>query len=283
MTQDINLSSIFAEVTKVLEVNQRELDNADEYNHNHGSNMVNTFSLLQKAVESVKDQPVADQLGYASKNLRSQSTSGSAQLYADGLAQASQDFVGKELNAGTAGTLINAMMGMGETSERGGGDFLSALLGNLTKPKEEEAPAPSQPEDLLSSLVNSLAGQKPPATTQQTPASQSGSDLLGSILGGLTGKQEEPEQKPSGGGLGDIISGLLGGQSSSSQSQSDGFDAKDLISMGLAYYAAKQGGQSNLQAIMQALSSSSPFGKRNDQTQSGALVVNTILNMLGSR
>ena len=62
MTQDIDLSSIFREVTKVLKANKQELNDADEYNHNHGSNMVNTFSLLQKAVESVKDKPVAEQL-----------------------------------------------------------------------------------------------------------------------------------------------------------------------------------------------------------------------------
>jgi len=326
MDQDINLSSIFKEVTKVLAENQQELDAADDYNHNHGSNMVNTFGLLQKAVDSVKDQPVSDQLKHASQTLREQSTSGTAQMYADGLAQASKEFVGKELNANTAGTLINSMMGMGETSERGGGDFLSALIGNLAKPKQEAEPAPSQPDDLLGSLIGGLTGQQ---EKEQAPAQpddllgsllgglggqhqqaqpeatpQAGSDLLGSLLGGLGGQQQhaQPEatpqagsdllgsllgglsgQKPSSGGIGDLISSLLGKQSGSSQGLADGVDAKDLISMALAYYAAKQKGKSSLEAIMQALSSSSPFGKRRDQTQSGALVVNTILNMLGNR
>jgi hypothetical protein len=299
MDQDINLSSIFKEVTKVLAENQQELDAADDYNHNHGSNMVNTFGLLQKAVDSVKDQPVSDQLKHASQTLREQSTSGTAQMYADGLAQASKEFVGKELNANTAGTLINSMMGMGETPERGGGDFLSALIGNLAKPKQEAEPAPSQPDDLLGSLIGGLTGQQ---EKEQAPAQPD--DLLGSLLGGLGGQQQQaqPEatpqagsdllgsllgglggQKPSSGGIGDLISSLLGKQSGSSQGLADGVDAKDLISMALAYYAAKQKGKSSLEAIMQALSSSSPFGKRRDQTQSGALVVNTILNMLGNR
>ena len=299
MDQDINLSSVFKEVTKVLAENQQELDAADDYNHNHGSNMVNTFGLLQKAVDSVKDQPVSDQLKHASQTLREQSTSGTAQMYADGLAQASKEFVGKELNANTAGTLINSMMGMGETSERGGGDFLSALIGNLAKPKQEAEPAPSQPDDLLGSLIGGLTGQQ---EKEQAPAQPD--DLLGSLLGGLGGQQQhaQPEatpqassdllgsllgglggQKPSSGGIGDLISSLLGKQSGSSQGLADGVDAKDLISMALAYYAAKQKGKSSLEAIMQALSSSSPFGKRRDQTQSGALVVNTILNMLGNR
>ena len=279
MTQDIDLSSIFKEVTKVLKANKQELNDADEYNHNHGSNMVNTFSLLQKAVESVKDKPVAEQLEHASKTLRAKSTSGSAQLYADGLEQASREFVGKELNASTAGTLVNAMMGMGDSPERGGGDFLSALLGNLTKPKEEAAPAPEQPQDLLGSLIGGFTGQQQASPQTQQPAG----DLLGSLLGGLTGQQQQTPQPPSAGGIGELFTSLVGGQSSSSQGQSSGIDAKDLISMGLAYYAAKQKGGSNLEAIMQALAVASPFGKRRDQAQSGALVVETIMNMLGSR
>lgn len=303
MTQEINLSNIFGEVTKVLAANRQELNDVDEVNHNHGSNMVNTFNLITKAVESVKDQPAADQLAYASKTLREQSTSGSAQLYADGLQQASREFVGKDLNTSTAGTLINAMMGTGETTERGGTDFLSSLLGNLSKPKEQEAPAPNQGNDLLGSLIGSLGSQQ---TQAQTPSQAN--DLLGSLLGGLTGQQSSPQQaeaKPtndllgsllgglgsqqqtpqtsSGGGIGDMISSLFGGQSATAQEQTSGLDVKDLLSVGLAYYSAKQSGQSNLQAIMQALASSSPFGTSRDRQQSGALVVNTILNMLGSK
>lgn len=304
MTEDIQLSSIFKEVTKVLKENCQDLNDADDYNHNHGSNMVNTFSLLQKAVKSVKDKPVAEQLEHASKTLRAQSTSGSAQLYADGLERASHEFVGKELNDSTAGTLVNAMMGMGGSSERGGSDFLSALLGNLTKPKEESAPAPEQPDNLLGSLVGSLTGQQQTQPQAQQPggdllgsllgglggqqestpqAQQPGGDLLGSLLGGLTGQQQQAPKPAAGGGIADLLTSLVGGQSGSSQGQSNGIDAKDLISLGLAYYAAKQKGGSNLEAIMQALATASPFGKRRDQTQSGALVVNTIMQMLGSR
>ena len=304
MTEDIQLSSIFKEVTKVLKENCQDLNDEDDYNHNHGSNMVNTFSLLQKAVKSVKDKPVAEQLEHASKTLRAQSTSGSAQLYADGLERASQEFVSKELNASTAGTLVNAMMGMGGSSERGSGDFLSALLGNLTKPKEEAAPAPEQPDNLLGSLVGSLTGQQQAQPQAQQPggdllgsllgglgnqqqaqpqAQQPGGDLLGSLLGGLTGQQQQAPKPAAGGGIADLLTSLVDGQSGSSQGQSNGIDAKDLISLGLAYYAAKQKGGSNLEAIMQALATASPFGKRRDQTQSGALVVNTIMQMLGSR
>jgi len=326
MTEELNLSTLFQEVTKVLATNRQQLDDADEYNHNHGSNMVHTFNLIQQAVASKEAEPVSDQLAFASQVLKEHSSGSTAQIYAEGLNKASQEFMGKDFNAATAGTLINSMMGMDAGTERGGGDFLSTLLGSLAKPQPEaepQAPAPAQPNDLFGSLIGSLAGQQetqnqPEASDllggllgglggqQQTttPNQPDVSDLLGGLLGGLGGQQQaatpiQPDtndllggllggltgsgssQTSSGGGIGDLVGSMLGGQSSGSQSS--GLDAKDLLSLGLAYFAAKQSGQSNLQAIMQALGSASPLGKRQDQQQSGALVINTILNMLGNR
>lgn len=306
MTEELNLSTVFKEITKVLATNRQQLDDADEYNHNHGSNMVHTFNLIQQAVASKETEPASEQLAFASKILADQSTGSTAQIYAEGLAKASQEFVGKDFNASTAGTLINSMMGMGGGTERGAGDFLSTLLGSLSKPEaqqETQAPAPAQPTDLFGSLIGNLTAQQPVDTTpsqpdvsdllggllggmtgqQQTPATSNQpdmSDLLGGLLGGLTGSDSSSSQSNSG-GIGDLVGSLLGGQSSGSQSS--GLDAKDLLSLGLAYFAAKQSGQSNLQAIMQALASASPLGKRQDQQQSGALVINTILNMLGKK
>ena len=287
MTEELNLSSVFKEITKVLETNRQQLDNADEYNHNHGSNMVQTFTLIQKAVESKKTEPVSDQLAYASEVLKEKSTGGTAQIYSEGLAKASQEFVGKDFNASTAGTLINSMMGIDTNTdtERGAGDLLSSLLGSLstTEAKQEtQTQTPAQSTDLFGSLIGSLTGQQQTTTTPTSTNNQSDtSDLLGGLLGGLTGTSSTSSQSSSGSGLSDLVGSLLGNQSN--QSQSSGLDSKDLLSLGLAYFAAKQSGQSNLQAIMQALSTASPLGKRQDQQQSGALVINTILNMLGSK
>ncbi len=281
MIEELNLSTVFEEVTKVLATNRQQLDDADEYNHNHGSNIVHTFNLIQQAIASKEAEPVSDQLAYASRMLKEKSTGSTAQIYADGLANAAQEFVGKEFNPSTVGTLVNSLMGMDSGTDRGAGDFLSSLLGSLSKPEAEQpqAPAPTQPTDLFGSLIGSLTGQQQaaPAAAQQPDAS----DFLGGLLGGLTGTSSGSSQTASGGGIGDLVGSLLGGQSSGSQSS--GLDSKDLLSLGLAYFAAKQSGQSNLQAIMQALAGSSPLGKRQDQQQSGALVINTILNMLGNK
>jgi len=223
MAKALTLPSIFKEVSKTLSENEAVLNEADTYNHNHGTNMAAAFQTVSKAVAKKKDLPVSEQLAYASEVMRA-SKSGSAQIYAQGLANAAQRFQGKQLNDNTIGLLIDSMMGMQE-----------------------------------------------PAQASSGAASSS---LLGSLLGGLTGgAQPQQQSQPSGG---DLLGTLLGGQSNS-----DGnLDITDLLSAGLAYYSAKQHGGSTLEAIMQALGAASPLGKRDDQKQSGALIINTILNML---
>ena len=307
MSDNFDLSTVFKSVTEALKENQSALDAADEYNGNHGTHMVETFNLIQQAVASKSDKSASDQLAFASKQLRASTTSGSAKLYAEGLQEAAEQFKGKEFTQKSAGTLINALMGSKPSAQGGSGDFLSTLLGGLsggsqsTPQAQAQQPIPTQPNDLVGSLLGNI-----PQQTSNQPQSQPGGDLLSTLLDGLGGSQtqQQPQQsqsgggdllstllgglggstsssQSSGGGMGDLLSSLLGGQSSS-QSGSSGLDAKDLLSAALAYYSAKQSGQSNMQSIMQAISAASRFGGSQDRAQSGAVVVNTILNMLGS-
>ena len=280
MTDSLDLSTIFNEVAKTLVQNQADLNAADTYNQDHGTNMVQTFKTVQKAVAKQKDKPVSEQLAYASETLKKKSTSGSAQIYAEGLANAATQFQGKELTRSTAGTLINAMMGMqggssSPTSASGG--LLGSLLGGLTGASQPQTQ--SGGGDLLGSLLGGLTGQ------QQAPQTQQSSGGAGDLLSTLLGGQQQTSQ-PSQGGSGDLLTSLLGGltgSTGSSQQADNGLDLGDLLSAGLAYYSAKQSGSSNLEAIMQALGNASPLGKRDDRKQSGALVINTILSLLGKK
>jgi hypothetical protein len=70
MPQNLDLSTIFGEITKTLVANQQELNQADKTNHNHGDNMVNTFQTAQKAVASQKSKAPAQQLEYAVERLK---------------------------------------------------------------------------------------------------------------------------------------------------------------------------------------------------------------------
>ena len=77
--------------------------------------MVQTFQTITKAAARSKTKTPAAQLAAASHSL-SKSTSGSAQIYAQGLKKASQDFKGKDLTTDNVGILIYSLMDMGSTA-----------------------------------------------------------------------------------------------------------------------------------------------------------------------
>lgn len=248
MAQDLDLSTIFKAVTGTLSENKTDLNQADEYNHNHGDNMVEIFDLIQKSVSQKQAFSPSTQLDYASKQLKAKATSGSAAAYAQNLALASKTLKGKQLSSDTVGTLIQSLMGIGKTSV-----------------KETS----SSGTDLLGSLLGGLGG------SQQTQTPNQSGDLLGSLLSGISGSGQENSSTDM---VGSLISGLTGQDSQNA----NGLDMGDLLKAGMAFYGAKQKGGSNLEAIMSALSGSSTLGQSSHRKKSGALVVDTIMNLFGS-
>ena len=109
----IDLGKLFQTVMGTLAKNKESLNNADTNNHDHGDNMVNTFELITRAMKEKKDANPSDQLAYAAEILRQQK-SGSAQLYAKGLSQASQQFQGRQVTSDNATILIQTLLGVGE-------------------------------------------------------------------------------------------------------------------------------------------------------------------------
>jgi hypothetical protein len=139
MTKDLDLSSIMQSVTEKLSDSKDELNQADSYNHDHGDHMVQIFNLIQNAVSDKKDQPVADQLQYASQVVEKEAHSGSAQLYAQNLSTAAQKFSGTSLNTDTVGVLIQSLLG-------------------AEKPKPAAKP---KPQGFLTTLLSGLMGSAP--------------------------------------------------------------------------------------------------------------------------
>jgi hypothetical protein len=109
----IDLAQLFQTVIGTLAQNKESLNNADTSNHDHGTNMVNTFELITRALNEKKEANPSDQLAYAAQILSGQK-SGSAQLYAKGLAQASQLFQGQQVTSDNVMTLIPTLLGVGE-------------------------------------------------------------------------------------------------------------------------------------------------------------------------
>lgn len=110
---NINLTKLFGAVTKSLTSQRKTLNQADTYNNDHGDHMVEIFEVITQAMKEKQKADPADQLAYASEILRRRQ-SGSAQVYANGLAQASQQFQGKAITTDNAGMLLQTLLGGGQ-------------------------------------------------------------------------------------------------------------------------------------------------------------------------
>jgi hypothetical protein len=139
----MDLSTIFQSVTAQLTDQQATLNEADTYNHDHGDHMVQIFSLVQNAVAQKSEQPVAEQLNYASQIVEKEADSGSGKLYAQGLAKAAENFSGSELQPDTLGLLVKSLLNVQEPPQKKQetnflGSLLSGLMGKPETPEEDQ-------------------------------------------------------------------------------------------------------------------------------------------------
>lgn len=272
MTQSsVDLATIFQTVTQALAENQQSLNQADEYNRDHGDNMVQTFQTITNALEQKKGSSASTALNYAARQVSKTAGSSSGQLYAQNLAQAATQFKGKKVDAQGAVQLLQLLIGggqaaQGQAPQPAGGDMLGTLLGGLAGGQAAQGQqSPAVGDDMLGALLGGLTGgQQAPANPAPRPSSpQSGDDMLGALLGGLTG-------------------GSSTGASSSGGGLQDGLGLDDLLNAGMAYFAAKQSGGSNTQALVQALLAGSGMGNSVHRNESTQIVINAFLQALGS-
>jgi hypothetical protein len=131
-SNQLDLLTIFKEVSKTMKTNQNALNQADEYNHDHGDHMVEIFEVITAAMKTKKDAEPAEQLEYAAQLLRQKSSSGSAKTYANGLTQASKQISGKSsIDMNTILPLLQTLLSGGETTTSGDSGVLGDLLGSL--------------------------------------------------------------------------------------------------------------------------------------------------------
>jgi hypothetical protein len=277
-TSEIDLTTLFNTVAKELKNNQTLLNEADDFNHNHGDNMVKNFKVIMKALKEKKDAPPTDQLEYASQALQKRSTSGSAQLYAQGLAKAAESFQGQRaVTPENALTLVQALMGAGKpaqpeppVNQATSGDMMGQLLGSLLGGGMTPSSSPAegnQPTDNMGDFLGSLlgGGSSPQAPASQ-PAESPSPDLMGGLLGSLLGGGATAQAPQTGRGT------QSGG----------GFDLSKLLTMGMAYMQANQQGASPIEAIIKAIMSGSQMNNTPHHSQSGQLVTSTLLNTIGA-
>ena len=138
--QGTDLSGIFNAAAQALAANQSSLNQADTANQNHGDNMVQAFSLIAQAMASQRGASPSTQLQHASEVLAQNANSGSGQIYAQGLAQAAQQFQGQSaVTPDNAMQLIQSLLGGGQApAPQGGAGLLGSLLGGLNNGAQPE-------------------------------------------------------------------------------------------------------------------------------------------------
>jgi hypothetical protein len=124
----IDLGSLFGAATQALAANQSALNQADTENQNHGDNMVQAFNMISQVLANQQGASPSKQLRQASQYLAKNGTSGSAQVYAQGLAQAAKQFRGQSsVTPDNAMLLVQSLLGGGQQASQGD-DLLGALL-----------------------------------------------------------------------------------------------------------------------------------------------------------
>ena len=176
--QNIDLAQLFGAAAQALAANQGALNQADAKSGNHGDHIVQTFQLITQAMNATQGKPPAQQLAQASKKLSAHAkVSGSAGMYAKGLAQASKQMQGQSaVTPDLAMTLVQTLLAGGQA--------------------QPAAPQQSQGADLLGAL---LGGGQP-----QGQQSSAGADLLGQLLGAATQSQAIPND-PNKLDMGDLL------------------------------------------------------------------------------
>ena len=131
MSSNVDLVKLFANVAQTMVENKASLNKADEYNQDHGDHMVDIFNLVSGAMKETPSGDVTSGLAKASE-LLTEKPSGSAAMYAKGLAQAAEYFQGQDLDATQLLPLLQTMLGGGEASvSEGAGGMLDSLVGSI--------------------------------------------------------------------------------------------------------------------------------------------------------
>lgn len=141
--EPLDLEELFGAVLRTMQQNRHALNEADEVNHDHGDNMVDTFASITQAMRDTPGEAPSDRLAYASEIL-GRRNSGSARMYAEGLAQASREFEGKQVTRSNAAGLIQTLLGGGQAApvqvegSRELGDLLGTMLGGQQQQQQPQ-------------------------------------------------------------------------------------------------------------------------------------------------
>lgn len=217
----VDLADLFAVAQQTIATHQREINDLDGYNGNHGDNMTQNMQLIVDALQQRRDQPPAAALEHASQRLQAQGRGGTSQYYAQGLSRAAAQLQGRSGLApddalSVVQSLLGAIPSQGHPQQpQAGASVLDQVLG-----MSQAQPAQQQQQGAgLGGLLRSLV----PVALAFFRAQQSGTDATSStgqaLMGALTGSQQvnplqSGEPRAAAGGLiaQSVLRALMGGR-----------------------------------------------------------------------
>ncbi|MAT41763.1 MAG: hypothetical protein CL609_05435 [Anaerolineaceae bacterium] len=110
--------------------------------------------------------------------------------------------------------------------------------------------------------------------------------LLTTLIGGgnatstVAPTQPPTNQEQAGGLFGSLLGNLTGGNQNQQGGLSDGLDMGDLLTAGMAFMQSKRQGESNLEALMDAVTAANGMGSQPHRQKSTQLVTQSFLNAL---
>jgi hypothetical protein len=199
--KSIDLAGLFESITKALGENRDALDQADYYNHDHGTNMVNTFRTITDALKEKQGASNSEALYHAAEQLKQSGTSGSSRLYAQNLEQAASKAKGTRVSAVDALDLLQNLMG-GEQAQE-------ALQAQQTE--EPTTQAGTGLGGLIGRLLDAASTQQ----VQQAAVPQPSGSGVGGILAIITSLLGAGQASGSSAGLGALVQVFTGGSDTS--------------------------------------------------------------------
>ncbi len=159
-TNQVDLAQLFGTVAQALSENKSALNAAYTYNKDHGDNMVQIFNLIAQAVQENKGAKPSAQLKAAATKI-GKTKSGSAQLYAKGLAQAAKEFKDKALTPQNIALLAQVLLAGGKKTTAQSNDPLNSILTGLMGGQQQSSGSDGMDAgDLLNAGMTFLAAKQ---------------------------------------------------------------------------------------------------------------------------
>jgi hypothetical protein len=160
----------------------------------------------------------------------------------------------------------------------------NAVAQNSDKPVEEQLSyASKEVQEKGDSGSAALYAQGLSKAAERFSGKELNENTIGLLLQSLF-SAEKPEEKPQSQDndiVGSLLSSFMGQSNNATQTdQSFGFD--DILQAGLTFYQSKQNGDTNMEAIKDAILSGSPMRKTPHREQSASIVTSTIMNLVGN-